>query len=242
MFKLFTFSAILILFFECFNEPKNVTRSLNNAQSQGIVDSVLAQKIYDKFCGELESSKDKIKSSGDLLLLIPDIESRLFFSPYSNQDFQLLVSKMPTTHSNTKQNVEFAFKYILVKVIKECPMYARGWGQRGEVKKSSILFAQDGCECVKSQSNPEIEDSKKKFFKKLEIYTHCTSVPSKNDALKALFQSEIDRNNPEQMRAFGTNALASLMTTCDDMINAYLDLTMEFAKEPISVWGNPAKK
>ncbi len=242
MFRLFTFLLLPILSFECFNESKSVNQSSNDSNFQNFVDSVLAQKVYAKFCGDLESSKEKIKSSGDMLMLIPDIEQKLFFDNSTNQDFQTLVTKMQESNPNTKQNVEIAFKYILVKVIKECPTYAMGWGKRGEVKKTSILYAQDGCEYVRNQTKLDNLNPKENFYKKIELLNSYMLKPPQNAELMKLFQSYIDTNNQKEMQSFGINAYAILMTTCDDMINAYVDLTMHYAKKTISVWGDGKKQ
>jgi hypothetical protein len=206
--------------------------SFINAQTN--VDTLLANKVYNEFCDELEASKSKINSSSDLLAMMPEIETKLFFKTTTNKTFRYLVEKMKTKNSTTNQNVEFAFKYILSKVIRECPTYAYGWGKRLEMKPSSILLGESNCQCIADKSTKK--NSPNNFFKKIEFFQPCTLESLKNQALVKKAQSEIDFNNPEDMVSFGTNALVYLNTHCDNMIKSYIDLTMSFAKEPIATW------
>jgi hypothetical protein len=206
--------------------------SIINAQTN--IDKVLANKVYDEFCDELEASKSKINTSGDLLLMMPSIETKLFFTTKTNKTFRYLIEKMKNTTSTTNQNVEIAFKYILSKVIRECPTYSYGWGKRLEIKSSSIMLSESNCQCIADKSTKK-EDSKS-FFKKIELCQPCTLEALKNQALVKKAQSEIDFKNQEDMAAFGINALVYLNTHCENVIKSYIDLTMSFAKEPIATW------
>jgi hypothetical protein len=206
--------------------------SFINAQAN--FDTLLANKVYNEFCNELESSKIKINSSSDLLAIMPEIETKLFFETTTNKTFKSLITKMKTKNSTTNQNVEFAFKYILSKVIRECPTYAYGWGKRLEMKSSSILLGESNCQCIADKSTKK--NSPNDFFKKIELLKPCTLESLKNQALVKKAQSEIDFNNPENMVSFGTNAFVYLNTHCDNMIKSYIDLTMSFAKKPIATW------
>lgn len=209
-----------------------VKLSFINAQTN--IDTQLANKVYDEFCNELEASKSKINSSSDLLAIMPEIETKLFFETTTNKTFKSLITKMKTKNSTTNQNVEFAFKYILSKVIRECPTYAYGWGKRLEMKPSSILLAESNCQCMADKSAKK--NSPNDFFKKIELFQPCTLESLKNQALVKQAQSELDFNNQEDMAAWGTNAFVYLNTHCDNMIKSYIDLTMSFAKKPIAVW------
>lgn len=209
-----------------------VNLSFINAQIK--VDTLLTNKVYDEFCNELEASKSKINSSGDLLLIIPEIETRLFFKTTTNKTFKNLIKNMDTKQSTINQNVEFAFKYILLKVIRECPTYAYGWGKRLDMKPSSILLGEIDCQCLADKSPKE--PNPKNFFKKIELFQPCTLEALKNQTLVKQAQSEIDFKNQAEMATWGTNALVYLNTNCDNVINAYIELTMSFAKEPIATW------
>jgi hypothetical protein len=200
------------------------------------VDTFLADKVYDQYCNRLTELRAKMNTPEEVIEATIGIDDNVFFQYSTNLPFRKLIQKMNLQKNKTEQNVEVAIRYVLAKMVRECPTYAYGWGQRTAISEASVVFGKKYCDCVRDKTPPSNHPDKDLFYQKVGITQTCGSYLAKDSAYIQAAQAELQASPRSDRNVLGRNGFVSLMTTCDEMVNSFVNMTLFFIKKPMETW------